>query len=361
MADATRVARAAAVLEGDWFLLTDLQDIRWLTGFGGSTATALLSSNATVHLFVDGRYDERARNETAAASDSIEVHRVASRSGLPDMVAALVGSGEVGIDPSAVTLAEHDQLSARFSTFRGSSPVRPLRRVKSNHEVSLMKKCADIAHDAVCTVVEEGLAGRTERSIRTALDHAMSDMGAHGVSFPTIVASGPNAAMPHHEPSDRVVTDGDLVIIDIGAEIDGYRSDMTRTVKVGRVPDQLLEMWDIVRRAQQAGLDAVRPGAAGRDVDSAVRRVFAANGVEHEYLHGTGHGVGLVIHEQPILGPACTEVLLEGEVVTVEPGLYRGGTGGVRIEDLVVVTADGCRILTETPKELSCPPSARTT
>ena len=120
-------------------------------------------------------------------------------------------------------------------------------------------------------------------------------------------------------------------------------------------------MWEVVREAQQAGLDTVRAGVEGRAVDAAVRAVFSRNGVEHEYLHGTGHGVGLLIHEQPILGPSCTETLLEGEVVTVEPGLYRGGTGGVRIEDLVVVTATGCRILTQTPKELPCPPSPRTT
>jgi Xaa-Pro aminopeptidase len=189
----------------------------------------------------------------------------------------------------------------------------------------------------------------------------MAGLGADDVSFPTIVASGPNAARPHHEAGERVISEGDVVIVDMGAEVGGYRSDMTRTLTVGSVPADTGEMWDIVRMAQQAGLDTVRAGVEGREVDAAVRAVFSRHGVEHEYLHGTGHGVGLLIHEQPILGPSCTERLLEGEVVTVEPGLYRGGTGGVRIEDLVVVTATGCRILTQTPKELPCPPSARTT
>ena len=188
----------------------------------------------------------------------------------------------------------------------------------------------------------------------------MFDHGADDVSFPTIVAAGPNASRPHHEPGDRIIVNGDAVIIDMGASVHGYRSDMTRTVLIGDVGEEIREMHGIVREAQQAGVDAVRAGVGGADVDRAVRDVFARYGTEHEYLHGTGHGVGLVIHEQPILGPRCSATLLAGEVVTVEPGLYRVGVGGVRIEDLVVVTDTGCRILTQTPKELSCPQSART-
>jgi Xaa-Pro aminopeptidase len=233
--------------------------------------------------------------------------------------------------------------------------------VKDTTELALIEWSARIADAALQQVVSEGVAGESERSVRRRLDDAMADLGADDVSFPTIVASGPNAARPHHEAGERVIGEGDVVIIDMGAEVGGYRSDMTRTLTVGSVPAAAGVMWDIVREAQQAGLATIRAGVEGREVDAVVRAVFSRNGVEHEYLHGTGHGVGLLIHEQPILGPSCTETLLEGEVVTVEPGLYRGGTGGVRIEDLVVVTATGCRILTQTPKELPCPPSPRTT
>lgn len=361
MPEQSRALRAAACMRTDWFLVTSHDDVRWLTGFSGSTSTALLSSSGDVHLLVDGRYHERARDEALAAGAEVAVHRVSARTEVAGTVERIVGGSVVGVDPAAVTLAVHDEFAARVRLERSPSPCRSPRRVKEPREVELMARCADIAGAALQAVVTEGLAGDTEKNVRLRLDAAMLTLGADDVSFPTIVASGPNGARPHHEPSDRTVVAGDLVVIDMGAAIGGYRSDMTRTVRVGDVPAELDLMWDIVREAQQAGVDTVRAGVPGRAVDAAVRAVFTAHGVEHEYLHGTGHGVGLVIHEQPILGPSCDTELLEGEVVTVEPGLYRGGTGGVRIEDLVVVTRTGCRILTGTPKELSCPPSAPTT
>mgnify|MGYP006269372413 CR=1 FL=1 len=235
------------------------------------------------------------------------------------------------------------------------------RRAKDADTVALIEHCARIADDAVAEVLSSGLEGKSERQIGTELDARMFALGAEEVSFPTIVATGPNGAEPHHEPGDRIVRSGDAVVIDIGAAVSGYRSDMTRTFLVGDPRPEMLEMWAIVHEAQTAGLGEVCAGNSAIAVDAAVRRVFEAHGVLHEYLHLTGHGVGLVIHEHPIFGPKCGAVLQEGEVVTVEPGLYRVGTGGVRIEDLVVVTQSGCRILTKTPKELSCPPSAQTT
>lgn len=345
----------------DWFLVTAHDDTRWLTGFSGSTSTALLSSAGELHLLVDGRYHGRATDEALSAGAEVTVHRVSARTEVAQTVQRIVGGSVVGVDPAAVTVAVHDEFAAAVRLERSPSPCREPRRVKDPRETELISRCASIAGDALVAVVAEGLAGDTERGVRLRLDAAMLAMGADDVSFPTIVASGPNGARPHHEPSDRTIAAGDMVVIDMGAAIDGYRSDMTRTVRVGEVSGELGRMWGIVREAQQAGLHTVRAGIPGRAVDAAVREVFAAHGVEHEYLHGTGHGVGLVIHEQPILGPSCDVELLEGEVVTVEPGLYRGGTGGVRIEDLVVVTGTGCRILTGTPKELSCPPSAPTT
>ena len=361
MPEASRAARAASGVRGDWFLVSALDDVRWLTGFSGGTATALLSGTGEVHLFVDGRYHERAVAELAESGNDATVHRVQGGAALLDSVSAVVGAGVLGLDPERVTLALHDSCAARMKVERCPSPLRGPRRVKDPTELALIEWSARIADAALQQVVSEGIAGESERSVRRRLDDAMASLGADDVSFPTIVASGPNAARPHHEPGERFIGEGDVVIIDMGAAVGGYRSDMTRTLTVGSVPAEAGEMWEVVREAQQAGLDTVRAGVEGRAVDAAVRAVFSRNGVEHEYLHGTGHGVGLLIHEQPILGPSCTETLLEGEVVTVEPGLYRGGTGGVRIEDLVVVTATGCRILTQTPKELPCPPSPRTT
>lgn len=234
-------------------------------------------------------------------------------------------------------------------------------RSKGPDLLALTEAAALIADRALEQVLARGLAGRSERDVQRDLDDAMSDLGADGLSFPTIVATGPNAAEPHHEPGDDVIVEGHAVVIDMGAELGGQRSDMTRTVFIGSPSAEVARMWVIAREAQNAGLECVREGAEARTIDAAVRTVFEREGVLGDYLHLTGHGVGRVIHEHPILGPTCGAVLQEGEVVTVEPGLYRGGVGGVRIEDLVVVTATGFRTLTNSPKELSCPQSARTT
>ena len=356
-----RAPRLAGRFGAEWLLVPRAEDIRWLTGFSGSTATALVAQDGRVVLLVDGRYVERAADEAGEAGHDVEVVRTRGGAAVIADVAARVGDSDVSVDPHAVTAAFMDELCAAVRVVRGQCPVAVLRRVKDGTELALIERAAAIADEALQGVVADGLAGRTEAEVRLRLDSEMLRLGADGMSFPTIVASGPNGARPHHEPSRREITDGDMVVIDMGAEVGGYRSDMTRTVSVGTVAPALAGMHAIVAEAQAAGLAAVRAGVAGSGVDGAVRAVYREHGVEHEYLHGTGHGVGLVIHEAPIMGPSCSEVLSAGEVVTVEPGLYRKGVGGVRIEDLVEVTATGCRILTLTPKELSCPPSARTT
>ena len=186
----------------------------------------------------------------------------------------------------------------------------------------------------------------------------MRRLGADGPSYDTIVASGPdNAARPHHAPGTRRIVEGDTVVIDVGALVDGYHSDMTRSYVVGDPTAEQQEIYDLVLEAQLAGLGAVREGVAARDVDAVCRDIFDDAGHLDWYLHGTGHGVGLLIHEDPFHSPTSTQELLDGDVVTVEPGLYRSGFGGFRVEDLVVVTESGCRILTETPKESPCLPS----
>jgi Xaa-Pro aminopeptidase len=202
----------------------------------------------------------------------------------------------------------------------------------------------------------------TEADVRDELEHGMRRRGADGPSYDTIVASGPTyAAQPHHHTGRRTIVDGDVVIIDVGALVDDYHSDMTRTFVVGQPDARQTEIYDLVRIAQAAGLAAVRPGAATRDVDAACRDVFRDAGRLDWYLHGTGHGVGLEIHEEPFAATTSTAVLQVGDVVTVEPGLYRDGFGGVRIEDLVTVTATGCELLTHLSKDAPCLPSPPTT
>ena len=216
-----------------------------------------------------------------------------------------------------------------------------------------------ITDEALQSVVADGLAGRTEKAIAARLEYEMRILGADSPAFDTIVACGTNASVPHHVAGSDIVSDDDIVIIDAGARVDGYRSDMTRTVTVGSPDPERLRMLELVTRAQAAGVAAVAVGADCADVDRACREVFDEQGVGDLFIHGVGHGVGLDIHEEPFLTAAAGTVLLAGEVVTVEPGLYREGLGGVRVEDSVLVTGTGPEILTLTPKDIRCPRSRR--
>lgn len=356
-----RFSRFCAIDGPRHVLVTRLEDIRWLTGFTGGTAQLLVDRAAgDGSLFVDGRYAARARDELAESGAPVEVREVSATHGMDQQLTAS-GVRQLGIDPTDVSVATMRRLAAIVDLVDEERHLDDLRRVKEPGEIALMERAASIADEALAAVVGSGLCGLTERQVRNRLDHAMREAGADGAAFDTIVASGPNGARPHHEPTDRVIGDGDGVVIDMGALVEGYRSDMTRTVMVGSVSEEYASMFALVRSAQAEALSSVRAGVTGSHVDAAARAVFVRGGVEHEFTHGTGHGIGLYIHEMPILSPRCEAVLRPGEVVTVEPGLYRGGVGGIRIEDLVVVTGTGCRILTSSPKELSCPPSPPTT
>ncbi|MFM9225773.1 MAG: M24 family metallopeptidase [Actinomycetota bacterium] len=357
-----RRAISVAGLDGaPTVLLSRLDDIRWLTGFTGGTATALFDRESRCGtLLVDGRYAGRARDEVAASGAPFEIREVRTASAADDAVLALSAGRGVGVDPSHVTAERMSALESRVQVVRERSGLDELRRVKDTDELDAIRDACRIADAALAAVVADGLAGRTERAVRNRLEWEMRERGADDVAFATIVATGPNGARPHHEPGDDVIGAGHAVVIDMVARVRGYRSDMTRTITVGTLGRDLAEMLETVREAQAGGLSSVRAGVEGRAVDAAARSVFAMAELEHEYLHGTGHGVGLAIHEFPILGPSCETRLLAGEVVTVEPGLYREGVGGVRIEDLVVVTGSDPVILTASAKDLSCPPSAPT-
>ena len=239
--------------------------------------------------------------------------------------------------------------------------VEAERRTKDDGELARLAHAAAIASEALAECSRWWTMAPTEREFALALDDRMRALGAEGPSFATIVAAGPNAALPHHRPDDRRIRPGDALICDFGALYDGYHSDMTRTALLGDVDPWLREAYAAVEVAQAAGVAAVRAGLTGEELDGVCRRSLTEAGMGEWFTHGTGHGVGLLIHETPWATASSRDILAERDVVTVEPGVYRGALGGIRIEDTVVVTADGCRPLTHTPKDLSCLRSAPTT
>ena len=233
-----------------------------------------------------------------------------------------------------------------------SGLVESLRAVKDEDELEIMRRAGALSDEVFGALAKERFSGRTERELAWWIERSFREAGAEGVSFPAVVAAGESGSSPHAVPGDRVVGEGMLVTVDAGCVVDGYCSDCTRTFAVGTLPDRLAELYALCLQAQLAGLAAVGPGVHGRDADAASREAIEAAGLGWAYGHGLGHGVGIQIHEAPTLRPESTDVLEPGNVVSVEPGIYVPGEGGVRIEDLVVVTADGCERLTGFTKEL---------
>ncbi len=334
----------------DALLVHRLVDVRWLTGFTGSAGTVLVTADEAV-LITDPRYGDRATAELqAAGSDTnVEVGSIEAQARFLDD--ALTGR-RVGLDKSAATWEQARRLSSGAAAAVEAVPplVPRLREVKDGAEVGRIRAAAAIA-DAALAAVRPSLADRpTEAELARLLDRAMEDLGADRPGYGTIVASGPNAALPHAAPGERVISDGDTVIVDVGAEVDGYRSDMTRTFVIGE-PDPERELWlDVVQQAQAAAVDRLRPGSTGTDVHRAAADLLDDAGLGDAFVHGIGHGVGLVIHETPFLARS-EEPLRAGQVVTVEPGVYLPGRGGVRWEDLFVVTTEGSTALTASPKD----------
>jgi Xaa-Pro aminopeptidase len=360
-----RLVRLQQAVEGsgalDVLVLTDPTDVRWSVGFTGSNGWLIVAAGTAV-LITDGRYGDQAADQVP---EGCEIVIVRTRVEQLEQFAARV-SGSVGFDPRTVTVADHRTMStaltngARFVEV--PDIVADLRRSKDDDEIAAIVRACAIADDAVAAVVPMLMARPSEADVRDELDHRIRRAGADGPSFETIVAAGPeHAARPHHRPTSRIITASDAVIIDVGALVEGYHSDMTRTFFVGDV-DPLLPTWfEAVHRAQESAIAAVAPGVVAGDIDRIARSELEAVGLGEYFVHGTGHGVGLAIHEGPAIGRGSDAVLRVGDVVTVEPGVYRDGLGGVRIEDLVLVTADGHRVLTATSKESTCLPSPRTT
>lgn len=336
-------------------------NVRWLTGFGGSLGWVVIGPDVFA-LITDRRYGERARAGLAAVGVNAEV-LVGTRAEIrAHVVRAASGRGPVAAEADHLTYASWTDLAADLPLQPDDGTIAALRRVKDDGELARIEHAASIA-DAALTAVAPTLGdGLTEADVRDELEYRMHRAGADGPSYATIVATGPqHAARPHHETARRSIVEGDTVIIDVGALVDGYHSDMTRSFVIGEPSPQQREIYDLVLGAQLAGLAAVAPGVRTGAVDAACRRRFDDAGYGDWYLHGTGHGVGLDIHEDPFSMAGGTAELVVGDVVTVEPGLYRDGFGGVRIEDLVVVTPSGCRRLTHVPKDSPCLPSRPTT
>lgn len=342
--------------------VTDLTNIRWLTGFTGSSASVALLPDRLV-LVTDGRYRERATDELAAAGVEGEVVVGFTQAAQQEaFVGLFAGVERVGAEAGSLTHAHWTALAADLPLVPADGLVEDARRSKDEGEIARIAAACRFADAALAEVAPMLGDGMTEADVRMELEYRMRRHGADGPSYDTIVASGPDhAARPHHEAGSRTIVEGDTVVIDVGALVDGYHSDMTRSFVIGDPTARQREIYDLLLGIQQAGVESVRAGVAARDVDATCRDLIAEAGYADWFLHSVGHGVGLLIHEDPYESPTSTSELRVGDVVTVEPGLYRVGFGGFRIEDLVEVTATGCRTLTASPKDSPCPPSPPTT
>jgi Xaa-Pro aminopeptidase len=351
-----RADRVAARFEDagiDLLLVTHPANLRYLSGFTGSNGMAVIGSD--VRRFVtDFRYVERAADEVGDAFD----HEIAP----PEFLEALSsgwpnGDLRLGFEDQHVSVKQHARLReivpSTVELVGAGGLVEAERAVKEPGELDAIRAAAALADEVYRWILETGLIGRTEREVAFEAEHQMRLLGAQDPSFPTIVASGAHGALPHAEPRDVAIEAGTLVTIDMGARVDGYCSDCTRTFATGEIPDELAEIYALVERAQEAALSAVAPGPEGRELDAVARGIIEAAGRGEQFGHGLGHGVGLDVHEAPRLSRTSTQALVTGNVVTVEPGVYVPGAGGVRIEDLVVVTEDGHLVLSSIPKRLT--------
>lgn len=353
-----RLRRKLAAADLDALLVTDLVNVRYLSGFTGSNAALLVrADDETPVLATDGRY------RTQAAQQVPDARIVIDRACAAHLAREAAGSGigRLGFESHVMTVDMHAALvalSQGTELVRAPGTVEALREIKDAGEVALLRLACEAADAALMDLVESGglRPGRTEKAVRNDLEARMLAHGADGVSFETIVATGANSAVPHHRPTDAVLAAGDLVKIDFGALVAGYHSDMTRTFVLSPVAQWQRDIYALVAAAQRAGRHALAPGTELGAVDLASRQVIADAGYGENFSHGLGHGVGLQIHEAPGIGATAAGTLLAGSVVTVEPGVYLPGRGGVRIEDTLVVGSDKAptpELLTRFPKELA--------
>lgn len=355
-----RLQRLRGRLRGegvDALIVSRAVNVAYLTG---STAVldhedphvvVVTASSAT--LYTDTRYAEVAERDTAGSEWAVQL---AAWPAIPAIAGALADRGvaKVAVEDTVQQRA-YAQWQAALSGVEivpADAWVERIRMVKDAAEIERIAAAQAVADEAFTVILQYIEPGRTERQVALELEMTLRRLGADALAFPSIVASGPNGSLPHAVPGDRVLARGDLVTLDFGALLDGYHSDMTRTVAIGEVAPELRTIYETVLAANRAGVAAVAAGVSGVDADRAARAVIEDAGFGHQFGHGTGHGVGLEIHEGPNLSPRAEGTLEPGMVVTVEPGIYVPGVGGVRIEDLLVVTEGGARVLSVSPREL---------
>jgi Xaa-Pro aminopeptidase len=352
---AERRARAQQMVRdagADAVLITARQNVRYLTGLASSNAALLLPADGAALLATDSRY------ALAAERDAPDLELLTERfiEGKLAAEAARRGVTVLAFEAQEMTVERHAEVAARaegVTTVPFGRKIEELRMVKDAEELELLAAACRLSSQALADVLPEIRPGLSERTLASLLDFRMMQLGADGTAFDTIVASGPNGAIPHHAPTGRPLRRGDLVTMDFGALYQGYHADMTRTVAVGEPAGWQRDIYDLVALAQEAGIAMLEPGAEASAVDAAAREVIEAAGHSGHFQHGTGHGVGLDVHEAPMLGYGVPGKLADRVPVTVEPGVYLPGKGGVRIEDVLVVTAGGgARILTSTTREL---------
>jgi Xaa-Pro aminopeptidase len=340
---AARVDRLRGLLE-EPLLVTNGVNVRYLVGFESSNV-ALLVEPDRVRLFTDFRYVEAAR--TVDGVELVETKRAVVK----DLAGQL--EGRVAFEPAAVTYADYETLAAGDAELvPRAGLVERLRAVKDETELDTIRRASAATNAAFEAFAEERFIGRKERDLAWRLEELFREHGGEGLAFETIVAGGPHAALPHHRAGDREIEPGDTIVVDAGAVVGGYASDCTRTFAAGPLDAELREAYEVCLTAQRAALEAIRPGVTGVDADAAARTPIQQAGHGERFGHGLGHGVGLDVHEAPRLGRESEDTLAAGNVVTVEPGIYLPGRGGIRIEDLVIVTEDGVEVLTPVTKDL---------
>jgi Xaa-Pro aminopeptidase len=347
MSRADRLVELLHERELDALLVTNLVHVRYLTGFTGTNGACICGPDIRLFL-TDFRYTERA----AAEVEGWEPVTVAG-----DWLGAIAEKleGRFGFEDDHLAVRILEKLKGKLAD--GVEPVpaggsvEELRRVKDEQELAAIAEASKLADEVWLWSVERGFAGRSEREVARSAEARIRELGGDP-SFPAIVAAGPNGALPHAEPGPREIGRGELLVFDMGAQLDGYCSDGTRTYATGDPGELGREVYEVTLRAQLASLEAVEAGAKGEEVDAVARGIIDAAGYGENFGHGLGHGVGLEVHEMPRLSPKADDVLAPNEVVTVEPGIYLPGRLGVRIEDFVVVTEHGCRNLSTLPKEL---------
>lgn len=340
----SRIARVAAGLVQP-LLVTKGVNVRYLTGLESSNAAVLVEPSGEATVYTDFRYAEAARAIEGVSFTETRRHVIGA-------LAELLSGRAVGFEAEHVSFAAHEALlggGVGLTPTRGV--VEAARAVKDEDELRAMRAAAALSDRVFGELADDRFVGRTEAELVWQIDRRFRELGASASAFDTMVGFGEMGARPHGHPRDVPIPEGTLVVVDAGCVVDGYCSDCTRTFFTGEPEGRRRELYDLCLRAQLDGLAAVGPGASGRDVDAASRVAIEEAGLGALYGHGLGHGVGLEIHEAPVLRPESEDVLVSGNTVTVEPGLYVAGEVGVRIEDLVLVTEDGCERLTTLPKD----------